>query len=194
MLIGYSSCVPFVQSILITPWISFCIVLPVNISDLYFYVIQRIDSMFTLTNFRKMIQRKHLIMKKVYELELKIHKKNHKEVVRCLKSRMGASAETNAILSFRKPPNFFKKYIWCFISVAIKRLQVIRLMISFVKVITLTFDLIRDYILLYEMGKMVINSYDGGSGDYVTTNDFIILFGFIAASFYAHIFIGIYLH
>ena len=67
-------------------------------------------------------------------------------------------------------------------------------MISYVKVITLTFDLVRDYILLYEMLKKMVNSYDGGSGDYVNTNDFIILYWFIASSFYAHIFIGIYVY
>ena len=164
-----------------------------NISDIYFYVVRRIDSMFTLINFQKMIQEKHLLMKKVYELELKIHKNNHKGVVKCLKSQMGASAETDAILNFRKPPTLTKKII-CFIGIAIKRIHILRLIISFVKVITLTFDLIRDYILLYEMGKLVINSYDGGSGDYVTTNDFIILSSFIVASFYAHIFIGIYVY
>ena len=76
-------------------------------SDIYFYVVHRIESMFTLSNFQKMIQKKHLILKKVYDLELKIHKNNHKAVVRCLKSKMGASTETDAILDFRNPPLYF---------------------------------------------------------------------------------------
>ena len=163
-----------------------------NLSDVYFYIVHRIESMFTLTTFSEAIQRKHLIMKTLYELEMSVHDNDHKSVVKCLKSKIGASAETDAILDFRNPPSMWKKII-TFFTVAIKRISVFRIVITFIKVITLTFDIIRDYILLYEMGRMVVNSYDG-TGDYVTANDFIILFSFIAASFYAHIFIGVYVY
>ena len=163
-----------------------------NLGDIYFYIVNRIESIFTLSMFFDAIQKKHLIMKKLYELELSVHHNDHKTVVRCLQSKIGASTETDAILDFRNPPTLLTKFI-SVVSVAIKRISLLRIGISFIKVITLTFDIIRDYILLYEMGKAIVNSYDG-TGDYVTTNDFIILFSFIAASFYAHIFIGMYVY
>ena len=164
-----------------------------NLSDIYFYIVNRVESMFALTNFLDLIKQKHIIMKKLYQMELMIHNNDHKEVVKCLQSKIGACAETDAILDFRNSPSMITKII-NFVSLAIHRITCLRIVITFIKVITLTFDIIRDYIILYEMGRAIIKSYDGGSGDYVTTNDYIILFSFVAASFYAHIFIGLYVY
>ena len=164
-----------------------------NLNDIYFYIVNRVESMFTLTKFLDVMRHKHIIMKKLYQMELMIHDNDHRNVVKCLQSKIGASAETDAILDFRKTPSVLTKII-NFIDLAIHRIIFLRVVITFIKVITLTFDIIRDYIILYEMGRAIIKSYDGGSGDYVTTNDYIILISFVAASFYAHIFIGLYVY
>ena len=89
--------------------------------------------MFTLSNFLDVIQRRHVIMKILYELELNIHGNIHKDVVKCLQSKIGASAETDAILDFRNKPSLLTKCI-CFMTVFIKNLNVLRIVISFIKV------------------------------------------------------------
>lgn len=99
---------------------------------------------------------RHHIYKKLYNHELNCHGDDEVKVLLCVKKKFGFSPNAAELLDYKNPPTTITM-IACLLSTLVLNGSILfRAIIPLLKLVALTFDLVRDYLLLLRMTPFIL--------------------------------------
>ena len=159
---------------------------------IYTYIRKRIQTSFTLSNWKIMIHKQHKIYKCLYEKELSCHNNDGTKALLCLKHRLGLTADVSEMMYYKNTPTFFTE-VDCFFNTLVRRSSIVfRSLIPLLKVTALVFDIIKDYLLLHRMVRTLVKTYQAGEAENITQQDVVLVSSYTLSIFAAHILSAFY--
>ena len=159
-----------------------------SIQDLHCYIRAKWPSVMSLKRLEEKLWARHIFYKTVYDWELNLHKNDYQSLLCCLRSKLGTSAESFALLDFKNPPTWITR-ISLIASVLVDQLPTkSKMFIPMIRIVAVIFDLIKDYLLFYYM----FLKFESSEAGYRSDQDYFILILTIVVIISAHFLIGIY--
>ena len=127
----------------------------VDMRDVHMYLRRRVEAAFTFSNRNEIMEWRHKsVYARIFNMELKLHNHNVTKAICCLKSNIGTTAESYAILDNKEPPTMLTR-VGVFAESLNRYLNVHVIVIPFVRSFLFVMDIIKDYLLIQQIGKYV---------------------------------------
>ena len=127
----------------------------VNMLDVHFFIRRRVAAAFSFSSQKEVMEWRHRsVYARIFNMEMKLHGHNVTEAISCIKTSLGTTAESYAILDYKEPPTMITRAT-VFVSTINNYLNVHIIIIPFIRAFLFVMDIIKDYLLVELMGKYV---------------------------------------
>ena len=86
--------------------------------DVYAYITtKRMESLLTWSNRSKVMQKRHVLYKSMYDFELDIHGGDERDALICIRQTLGTGQESYALIDYKNPPTWKTKLACAFTAI-----------------------------------------------------------------------------
>ena len=125
-----------------------------GLKEVFYYLSWRIEAKFTFTNMFNLMQWRHEVYKRLYEVELKLHQGNEIDALRCVRKNLGTSKQAFELIDLKDEPTILTK-ISVFLNTLLKLIFRKKLTMPLLKLSAFMFDVTKDIGFATYMAKLL---------------------------------------